>query len=63
KRAYCLKTQPATGETYPKSDLFNKADICLKYGFDSQQTFTRVFTRTFNQPPGAYRKENHSRAH
>ncbi|HGE6478709.1 TPA: DNA-binding transcriptional regulator RamA, partial [Klebsiella pneumoniae] len=25
--------------------------------------FTRVFTRTFNQPPGAYRKENHSRAH
>ena len=34
-----------------------------KYGFDSQQTFTRVFTRTFNQPPGAYRKENHSRAH
>ena len=32
-------------------------DICLKYGFDSQQTFTRVFTRTFNLPPGAYRKE------
>ena len=31
-------------------------DICLKYGFDSQQTFTRIFTRTFNQPPGAYRK-------
>ena len=31
-------------------------DICLKYGFDSQQTFTRVFTRTFNQPPGAYPK-------
>ena len=29
-------------------------DICLKYGFDSQQTFTRVFTSTFNQPPGAY---------
>ncbi|MFV2270436.1 hypothetical protein ACNIS8_26330, partial [Escherichia coli] len=26
KRAYCLKTQPATGETYPKSDLFNKAE-------------------------------------
>jgi AraC family multidrug resistance transcriptional activator len=31
-------------------------DICLRYGFDSQQTFTRIFTRTFNQPPGAYRK-------
>ncbi|MDV0652924.1 hypothetical protein RZP13_26335, partial [Klebsiella quasipneumoniae subsp. similipneumoniae] len=30
KRAYYLKTQPATGETYPKSDLFNKAhfDVC-----------------------------------
>ncbi|MGE9627628.1 helix-turn-helix domain-containing protein, partial [Escherichia coli] len=38
-------------------------DICLKYGFDSQQTFTRIFTRTFSQPPGAYRKENHSRTH
>uniref|UniRef100_UPI001BC89CCD hypothetical protein n=1 Tax=Escherichia coli TaxID=562 RepID=UPI001BC89CCD len=33
KRAYCLKTQPATGETYPKSDLFNKAALgpkCIK---------------------------------
>ncbi|MCK2357659.1 hypothetical protein MZD93_25990, partial [Escherichia coli] len=29
-RAYCLKTQPATGETYPKSDLFNKADVYIK---------------------------------
>ena len=27
-------------------------DICLKYGFDSQQTFTRVFTRTFNSAAG-----------
>ncbi|MFQ1225169.1 hypothetical protein ACJWU5_26950, partial [Klebsiella pneumoniae] len=31
KRAYCLKTQPATGETYPKSDLFNKAYHHLWY--------------------------------
>ncbi|MFQ1223575.1 ABC transporter permease, partial [Klebsiella pneumoniae] len=30
KRAYCLKTQPATGETYPKSDLFNKAQNQLQ---------------------------------
>ncbi|MCK3718574.1 hypothetical protein, partial [Escherichia coli] len=29
-RAYCLKTQPATGETYPKSDLFNKAECGTK---------------------------------
>ena len=27
-------------------------DICLKYGFDSQQTFTRVFTRTFQSAAG-----------
>ncbi|MGA3739860.1 SDR family oxidoreductase, partial [Escherichia coli] len=31
KRAYCLKTQPATGETYPKSDLFNKAQKMLQH--------------------------------
>ncbi|MGH4513922.1 hypothetical protein ACRFDU_15595, partial [Klebsiella pneumoniae] len=30
KRAYCLKTQPATGETYPKSDLFNKASKIIQ---------------------------------
>lgn len=34
-------------------------DISLKYGFDSQQTFTRVFSRAFSQPPGAYRKSVH----
>ncbi|MDF9038613.1 TRAP transporter large permease subunit, partial [Escherichia coli] len=35
KRAYCLKTQPATGETYPKSDLFNKAlPIAQHLGID-----------------------------
>lgn len=31
-------------------------DISEKYGFDSQQSFTRLFTRTFNIPPMAYRK-------
>ncbi|WP_446920975.1 hypothetical protein, partial [Klebsiella pneumoniae] len=31
KRAYCLKTQPATGETYPKSDLFNKAPLMIQF--------------------------------
>jgi AraC family multidrug resistance transcriptional activator len=42
-------------------DTDNKVyDISLKYGFDSQQTFTRIFTRTFHQPPGRYRRENHS---
>ncbi|WP_262389381.1 efflux RND transporter permease subunit, partial [Klebsiella pneumoniae] len=33
KRAYCLKTQPATGETYPKSDLFNKAILMTSLAF------------------------------
>ncbi|MDP1188975.1 hypothetical protein, partial [Klebsiella pneumoniae] len=37
KRAYCLKTQPATGETYPKSDLFNKASSLLHFGVFSPQ--------------------------
>ena len=36
-------------------------DICLKYGLIRSRP-TRIFTRKFfNQPPGAYRKENHSR--
>ncbi|MFZ5088650.1 hypothetical protein ACOY50_20695, partial [Enterobacter asburiae] len=37
KRAYCLKTQPATGETYPKSDLFNKAPMIEKGSFHINQ--------------------------
>uniref|UniRef100_UPI00298C7B47 type II restriction endonuclease n=1 Tax=Enterobacter kobei TaxID=208224 RepID=UPI00298C7B47 len=37
KRAYCLKTQPATGETYPKSDLFNKALFTLQEGVSQTQ--------------------------
>ncbi|MEN5903563.1 hypothetical protein ABEK96_28175, partial [Klebsiella pneumoniae] len=37
KRAYCLKTQPATGETYPKSDLFNKASHCFLAGFGEKR--------------------------
>ncbi|MEK8409728.1 hypothetical protein P2N86_16540, partial [Escherichia coli] len=45
KRAYCLKTQPATGETYPKSDLFNKA---AKSGRDvTIGEFTASLTATF----------------
>ncbi|QIV47174.1 hypothetical protein HC704_15385 [Klebsiella pneumoniae] len=29
-----MKTQPATGETYPKSDLFNKAHPKIELDFD-----------------------------
>lgn len=31
-------------------------DISLKYGFESQQSFTRLFTRKFNMSPGSYRR-------
>ncbi|WP_425536102.1 transposase, partial [Enterobacter cloacae] len=31
-----MKTQPATGETYPKSDLFNKAWRKLHLAVDSK---------------------------
>ena len=30
-------------------------DIALQYGYDSQQTFSRVFRRQFAQTPTAYR--------
>ncbi len=30
-------------------------DIALQYGYDSQQTFSRVFRRQFDQTPTAYR--------
>ncbi|MEY8023141.1 cellulose biosynthesis protein BcsO [Klebsiella quasipneumoniae] len=36
-----MKTQPATGETYPKSDLFNKATQNLKFQDLSSQAATR----------------------
>ncbi|OYE18664.1 hypothetical protein CI676_11460, partial [Escherichia coli] len=46
KRAYCLKTQPATGETYPKSDLFNKAVQIGNSNKCSQQIEVEVNYRT-----------------
>ncbi|WP_413621174.1 hypothetical protein, partial [Klebsiella quasipneumoniae] len=44
-RAYCLKTQPATGETYPKSDLFNKA--ALKLSREITEAITNFIIVTF----------------
>ncbi|UYU30897.1 RamA family antibiotic efflux transcriptional regulator [Siccibacter colletis] len=35
-------------------------DISMKYGFDSQQTFTRLFTRRFSMSPGNYRRQGGS---
>ncbi|HEJ0424037.1 TPA: helix-turn-helix domain-containing protein [Citrobacter koseri] len=33
-------------------------DISMKYCFDSQQTFTKIFTRVFYLSPGMYRKKH-----
>lgn len=33
-------------------------DVAMKYGFSSQQTFTRSFREFFGQPPGRYRRES-----
>ncbi|WP_158673950.1 helix-turn-helix domain-containing protein [Candidatus Pantoea deserta] len=44
-----------------KKDLIAKnepiLDVCVKYGFESQQEFTRAFSRRYSMPPGAYRKQ------
>ncbi|MEH8770196.1 hypothetical protein RAG47_25000, partial [Klebsiella pneumoniae] len=54
KRAYCLKTQPATGETYPKSDLFNKANAIPQYTEENTREETPDKTRP-EQSPAPYR--------
>ncbi|WP_445991730.1 PTS sugar transporter subunit IIA, partial [Klebsiella pneumoniae] len=49
KRAYCLKTQPATGETYPKSDLFNKAALMARFpAQDELIVITDIFAGSVN---------------
>lgn len=32
-------------------------EITLKYGYESQQSFTRTFSRYFNSPPASYRRQ------
>ena len=57
-----MKTQPATGETYPKSDLFNKAIQCLKEGWASQ-AFVRSVLQTFRHHDyDAFLIEKHHRS-
>lgn len=41
-----------------KNTRYSVCFISDRYGFDSQQTFTRVFSRVFNQSPRAFRKSN-----
>ncbi|BED04050.1 hypothetical protein VEE77_22420 [Escherichia coli] len=38
--------------TFPNEPVIN---IAFKYGFDSQQTFTRVFSKKYKLPPLKYR--------
>jgi AraC family multidrug resistance transcriptional activator len=33
-------------------------EIALKYGFDTQQLFTRVFKKRFSMPPASYRQRH-----
>ncbi|MGB9096825.1 helix-turn-helix domain-containing protein [Erwinia sp.] len=33
-------------------------EISMKYGFDSQQSFTRIFSRRYRQPPATFRKSH-----
>lgn len=33
--------------------------ICMKYGYDSQQTFTRTFVRKYHVPPATFRRMSH----
>lgn len=33
--------------------------ISLRYGFESHQSFTRVFTRRYKTPPSVYRRNNY----
>ncbi|KEA51077.1 transcriptional regulator [Mangrovibacter sp. MFB070] len=37
-------------------------DVSLKYGFDSQQSFTRTFSRKYSLPPSRYRRQQLSEA-
>lgn len=34
--------------------------ISTRYGFDSQQTFTRLFSKRYSMPPGAWRRHHQS---
>ncbi|MGK2325840.1 hypothetical protein ACSJH2_21855, partial [Klebsiella pneumoniae] len=60
-----LKTQPATGETYPKSDLFNKAsdrlpdEMISEYRVFSGNPFDLLTRRFVPHPfPGSFRYQD-----
>jgi len=43
-------------------DLINSQnsviDICVKYGYESQQSFTRTFVKKYHVPPATFRRMN-----
>ncbi|OVF83100.1 hypothetical protein B5L83_15245 [Klebsiella pneumoniae] len=52
-----MKTQPATGETYPKSDLFNKAAQAFKkwgVSWDAVGAYNAGFKKTPRQAARRY---------
>ncbi|WP_437888098.1 helix-turn-helix domain-containing protein [Phytobacter sp. V91] len=67
QRAYLNSTGMTLGEYIRRRQLSCAAaelrltrsgviDVAIKYGFSSQQTFTRSFRELFGQPPGRYRR-------
>ncbi len=48
------KLQLAAADLKNTSDKI--LDISIRYGFDSQQSFTRTFGKKFNTSPSAYRR-------
>ncbi|MEB6080430.1 helix-turn-helix domain-containing protein [Serratia marcescens] len=36
----------------------NLIDIAMKYGFDSQQNFSRLFSKKYKMPPGSWRRRH-----
>ncbi|SCB95895.1 AraC family of transcriptional regulator, multidrug resistance transcriptional activator [Kosakonia oryzendophytica] len=67
QRIFFLNTGTSMGR-YIRNRKLEKAaqDLCIsndkigviseRYGYDSQQTFTRVFTKKYHLSPGNYRK-------
>lgn len=71
QRLFKRETQQTLGEYIRKRRVILAAselasshgsilDIALKYGFDSQQSFTRSFTKYFQEPPARWRREHYS---
>ena len=56
--AYIKKVQMESAGMDIISGGCSITDIALKYGYDSQQSFTRAFGQYYGMPPAAYRKNS-----